>query len=55
MERIAPERLNAMLQYAHQQCRTEDCERRLDNRALVLKLDNAHRISILRCWGGDQC
>ncbi len=53
MERISLDRLQSMLDYANARAVEEDCTRRLDNRALVLKLDNARRISITRCWGGD--
>ena len=54
MNRIPTERLQAMLDYANTKAREEDCLNRLQIRAEVAKLDNARRISILRCWGGDQ-
>ncbi len=52
-ERLPLERLQAMLDHANQKARAEDCTRRLDNRKLVITLQNATRINILRAWGGD--
>ncbi len=52
--RLDPERLQAMLTHAHEVCRADDCQRRLDNRALALQLERNRQVSILECWGGDQ-
>lgn len=48
-------RLQAMVSAMHDSAQAEDRLRRLDNRALVLMLENNRRIQILSCWGGDQC
>lgn len=55
MQRIPTERLQAMLDAANAKAREEDCLHRLQIRAEVNALDNARRIAIIRCWGGDQC
>lgn len=52
-ERLPIERLQAMLDYANQKAREGDCLNRLSIRAEVSRLQNATRIRILRCWGGD--
>lgn len=48
-------RLQAMVSAMHEAARAEDEQKRTDNRALVLTLENNRRIQILSCWGGDQC
>lgn len=53
-ERIPTERLQSMLNYANAKAREEDCLHRLSIRAEVHALQNATRIYVLRCWGGDQ-
>jgi len=53
MDRITTERLQAMLDYANEKARAEDCLHRLEIRSEVSMLQNATRIGILRCWGGD--
>lgn len=53
LERIDPERLQAMLDYANQKAREEDCLHRLQIRTEVHALQNATRINTLRAWGGD--
>lgn len=55
MERITTERLQAMLDYANAKAILEDCVNRMEIRAEVSQLQNATRIGILRCWGGDLC
>lgn len=53
-QRIPKERLQAMLDHAHQVCRAEDLSHRLDIRAEIAQLERNREISILECWGGDQ-
>lgn len=53
--RLDTDRLQAMLNYANAKALAEDCIHRLDIRTEVAGLDNARRIHILECWGGDQC
>ncbi len=55
MNHLPTARLDAMCKAAHAAMVAEDCTRRLENRAIVQKLENNRRIAILRCWGGDQC
>jgi hypothetical protein len=52
-QRIDTERLQAMLDYANEKARAEDCIHRLELRGEVAKLQNATRIGILRALGGD--
>lgn len=53
MERLPLDGLQAMLNAANARAIEEDCTHRLKIRAEVSKLDNARRISITKCWGGD--
>jgi hypothetical protein len=46
--RIDTERLQAMLDYANEKARAEDCIHRLELRNEVAKLQNATQIGILR-------
>ncbi len=55
MNHLPTARLDAMCKAAHAAMVAEDCIRRIENRAIVQKLENNRRIAILRCWGGDQC
>lgn len=52
-ELIPLDRLQAMLDYANQKAREEDCLRRIQIRAEVSKLQNATRVHILSAWAGD--
>ncbi len=49
------ERLQSALDYQNAKAREEDCIRRLENRKLVIGLENARRTYYLECWGGDLC
>jgi hypothetical protein len=53
MKHVTVERLQAMLDFANARAIQADCIHRLQIRVEVAQLQNAERINILRCLGGD--